>query len=48
MPTSLWGAADQLALGIVPDTLVGAVLVSVAVLVGATGLAVAVFRRQEL
>ena len=48
MPTSLWGAADQLALGTVPDPLVGPVLVNVLLAVGAIALAAAIFRRQEL
>jgi ABC-2 type transport system permease protein len=48
MPTSLWGAADQLAIGIVPDPLVGPVLFNVAVIAAAIGLAAAIFRRQEL
>jgi ABC-2 type transport system permease protein len=48
MPTSLWGAADQLAIGTVPDPLVGPVLANVLLAVGAVALAAAVFRRQEL
>lgn len=48
LPTSLWGAADQLAVGVVPDPLLGPVLFNVAVVAAAIGLAAAVFRRQEL
>lgn len=48
MPTSLWGAADQVALGTVPDPFAGPVLVNVALAVGAVVLAAAIFRRQEL
>ncbi len=48
LPTSLWGAADQLALGIVPDPLVGPVLFNVALIAATIGLAAAIFRRQEL
>ena len=48
MPTSLWGAANALALGTVPDPLLGPVLVNVALVAGALGLAWWSFRRQEL
>lgn len=48
MPTSLWGAADVLALGTLPDPLVGPVVVNVLFMVGAVGLAWWVFRRQEI
>ena len=48
LPTSLWGAADALALGRVPDPLAGPVLVNVALVAGALGLALWRFRRQEL
>jgi ABC-2 type transport system permease protein len=48
LPTSLWGAADQLALGTEPDPLVGPVLANVALAAAAIGLAAAAFRRQEL
>jgi ABC-2 type transport system permease protein len=48
MPTSLWGAANALALGTVPDPLLGPVLFSLALLAGAIGLAWLSFRRQEL
>jgi ABC-2 type transport system permease protein len=48
LPTSLWGAADQLAVGVIPDPLVGPVLFNVALVAGAIGLAAAIFRRQEL
>ncbi len=48
MPTSLWGAAEALALGTVPDPLVGPVLANVAFIVAALGVAWWAFRRQEL
>jgi ABC-2 type transport system permease protein len=48
LPTSLWAAADQLALGTVPDPLLGPVLVNVAIAAGALLLAWLSFRRQEL
>ena len=48
MPTSLWGAADVLALGTVPDPLLGPVLVNVALIAVVLGLAWWGFRRQEL
>jgi ABC-2 type transport system permease protein len=48
MPTSLWGAADQLGVGTVPDPLLGPVLFNVVLVVAAIGLATAIFRRQEL
>jgi ABC-2 type transport system permease protein len=48
LPTSLWGAADQLALGTVPDPLAGPVLVNVTIIAAAVGLAWWSFRRQEL
>jgi ABC-2 type transport system permease protein len=48
LPTSLWGAADRLAIGVVPDPLLGPVLVNVVVVAAAIGLATAIFRRQEL
>jgi ABC-2 type transport system permease protein len=48
MPTSLWGAAGALAVGTVPDPLVGPVLVNVALILAALGLAWWSFRRQEL
>jgi ABC-2 type transport system permease protein len=48
LPTSLWGAADQLALGKVPDPLVGPVVANLLLAAGAVALAAAVFRRQEL
>ena len=48
MPTSLWGAADALALGTVPDPLLGPVLVNVGIVVVALTLAWWSFRRQEL
>lgn len=48
MPTSLWGAADQVALGTVPDPSAGPVLANGLLAVGAVALAAAIFRRQEL
>jgi len=48
LPTSLWGAANLLALGTVPDPLGGPVVVSVAIVLGSLGLAWWRFRRQEL
>lgn len=48
LPTGLWGAADVLALGTVPDPLVGPILVSVGLVAGSLALAWASFRRQEL
>jgi ABC-2 type transport system permease protein len=48
LPTSLWGAADVLALGTAPDPLLGPVLVNVALVAIAVGLAWWSFRRQEL
>jgi ABC-2 type transport system permease protein len=48
MPTSLWGAADALALGTVPDPLAGPVLANVILVLAALGLAGWSFRRQEL
>jgi len=48
MPTSLWGAADALALGTVPDPLAGPVLANVAFVLAALGLAWWSFRRQEI
>ena len=48
MPTSLWGAADALALGTVPDPLAGPVLANVILVLAALGLAWWSFRRQEL
>ncbi len=48
MPTSLWGAADALALGTVPEPLLGPVLANVALAAAALVLAGWSFRRQEL
>jgi ABC-2 type transport system permease protein len=48
MPTSLWGAADALALGTVPDPLAGPVLANVILVLAALGLAGWSFRRQEV
>lgn len=48
LPPGLWGAADQLAVGRVPEALPGQVLVSVAIILVAVGLSGLSFRRQEL
>jgi len=48
MPTSLWGAADALALGTIPDPLAGPVLANVILVLAALGLAGWSFRRREL
>lgn len=48
LPTGLWGLADQLAVGNLPDALLGAVLANVAVIVVAVALAWWSFLRQEL
>ncbi len=48
MPTSLWGAANTLALGSVPDPLLGPVLVNVALIAATLGVAWWSFRGQEL
>jgi len=48
MPTSLWGAAGLLALGSVPDPLVGPILANVLFVIAAVGLAWRSFRRQEI
>lgn len=48
MPTGLWGAADVLAVGSVPDPLLGPVVVNSVIIVIAVGLAWWAFRRQEL
>jgi ABC-2 type transport system permease protein len=48
LPTGLWGLADQLAVGVVPDPLLGPVLASVAIVIVAVGVAWWSFRRQEL
>jgi ABC-2 type transport system permease protein len=48
MPTSLWGASDQLALGTVPDPLVGPIVANVLFVAAAIGLAWWSFRRQEI
>lgn len=48
MPTGLWGAANLVAVGVVPEPLLGPVLFNVAVIAVAIGLAAAIFRRQEL
>lgn len=48
LPTGLWGAADLLAVGTVPDPLLGPVVANVLLVAGAIGLAWASFRGQEL
>jgi hypothetical protein len=48
MPTSLWGAAGQLALGTVPDLLVGPIVANVLLVIAAVGLAWWSFRGQEI
>jgi ABC-2 type transport system permease protein len=48
LPTHLWRAADLLALGTVPDALIGPVVAAVAMAVVALGLAAWSFERQEL
>jgi len=48
LPTSLWGAAGLLALGTVPDPLVGPVLANVLFVIAAVGLAWWSFRSQEI
>lgn len=48
LPTGLWGLADQLAVGTLPDPLIGPVLVNVAIILSAVALAGWSFQRQEL
>jgi ABC-2 type transport system permease protein len=48
MPTSLWGAAGLLALGTVPDPLVGPIVANVLFVIVAVGLSWWSFRRQEI
>jgi ABC-2 type transport system permease protein len=48
LPTGLWAAADALAVGTVPDPLLGPVVVNCAIIGIAVGLAWWAFRRQEL
>jgi len=48
MPTSLWGAADLLALGTVPDPLAGPIAANMLFAAAAIGLAWWSFRRQEI
>jgi ABC-2 type transport system permease protein len=48
LPTSLWGLADQLAVGTATDPLLGPVLASGAAIVGLVAVAWAAFARQEL
>jgi ABC-2 type transport system permease protein len=48
LPTGLWGAADLLAVGAVPDPLLGPIVANVAIIVVAVLLAWWSFSRQEL
>jgi ABC-2 type transport system permease protein len=48
LPTSLWGLADQLAVGSLSDPLLGPVLANVAAIVGLVAVSWAAFARQEL
>ncbi len=48
LPTGLWGMADQLAVGSLPDPLIGPVVVNVAIIAIAVGAAWWSFLRQEL
>jgi ABC-2 type transport system permease protein len=48
LPTSLWGAAEVLALGTLPDPLAGPIVANVAFVIAAVGLAWWRFARQEL
>jgi ABC-2 type transport system permease protein len=48
LPTGLWGLADQLAVGTLPDPLVGPVLINVAIILASVALAGWSFQRQEL
>jgi ABC-2 type transport system permease protein len=48
LPTGLWGLADQLAVGLTPDALLGPVLVNVAIIALAVALSWWSFQRQEL
>jgi ABC-2 type transport system permease protein len=48
LPTGLWGAADVLAVGTIPDPLLGPIVSNVVIIVAAVGLAVWSFGRQEL
>jgi ABC-2 type transport system permease protein len=48
LPAGLWGAAEQLSLGLTPEPLIGPVLVAGATVGVVVGLAWWAFRRQEL
>lgn len=48
LPTGLWGLADTLGIGTVPDPLVGPVLFNLAIIAAALALAGWSFRRQQL
>ena len=48
LPTGLWGMADDLAIGAVPDPLVGPLATNVAIITVAIALSWWSFRRQEL
>ncbi len=48
LPTGLWGISDELAIGDVPDLLIGPIAVNLAIIVVALGLSWWSFRRQEL
>jgi ABC-2 type transport system permease protein len=48
LPTGLWGLADELAMGRMPDPLIGPVLANVAIVAAAVVLAWWSFRHQEL
>jgi ABC-2 type transport system permease protein len=48
LPTSLWGLADQLAVGLTPDVLLGPVVFNVAIIAVAVALSGWSFQRQEL
>jgi ABC-2 type transport system permease protein len=48
LPTSLWGAAGELALGTVPDPLVGPIVANVLLVAAAVVAAWWAFRRQEI
>lgn len=48
LPTGLWGMANQLAIGVVPSGALGAIVVNVAIVAAAIGLALWQFRSQEL
>ncbi len=48
LPTGLWGMAEELAVGDVPDGLIGAIASNVVIIAAAIGLSWWSFRRQEL